>query len=264
MWSVVVHVFCSPTTKDLREIGKLIGRPLRYISAFIFFVIFLVSVQSTPAQTIVLYASQAPVKVGNWSTVSDTTAAGSFRLANADRGMPKVVTAAAAPASYAEMTFYANAGQPYHLWMRGKAEGNSPYNDSVHIQFSGSVTSTGSAIYRIGTTSSTEYNLEDDLSRGVQGWGWQDNGWGVGILGPAIYFQSTGLQTIRIQEREDGLSIDQIVLSPSTYLSSAPGALKNDGVILTAFSGTPSARRSIASARPMGRASISKRLPATA
>jgi len=32
--------------------------------------------------------------------------------------------------------------------------------------------------------------------------------------------------------REDGLSIDQIVLSPSTYLNAAPGALKNDNTIL--------------------------------
>jgi len=213
------------------------GRSLRLISAFIFFVTFLVSIQSASAQTIVLYASQAPVKVGNWSVVSDSTAAGGSRLANSDRGRPKVVTPSAAPSSYFEMTFFANAGQPYRLWIRGKAEGNSPYNDSVHIQFSGSVTSTGASTYRIGTGSSTEYNLEDCFSCGVQGWGWQDNGWGVGILGPSIYFQSTGTQTIRIQEREDGISIDQIVLSPSTYLSSGPGAFKNDGVILLAQGG---------------------------
>ena len=215
------------------------GRSFHFISAFIFLVTVLVSVQSASAQTIVLYASQAPVKVGNWSAVGDSTAAGGYRLANTDRGAPKVVTAAASPANYVEMSFYANAGQPYHLWMRGKATGNSPYNDSVHIQFSGSVTSSGSPIYRIGTTSSTEYNLEDCMGCGVSGWGWQDNGWGVGILGPAIYFQSTGVQNIRIQEREDGLSIDQIVLSPSTYLLSAPGALKNDPVILTAQGGSP-------------------------
>jgi endonuclease/exonuclease/phosphatase family metal-dependent hydrolase len=215
----------------------LIDRSFRYISAFIFFFVLLVSVQSASAQTIVLYASQAPVKVGNWSVVADSSAAGGFRLANTDRGGAKVVTPSAVPASYFEMTFFANAGQPYRLWMRGKAEGNSPYNDSVHIQFSGSVTSTGAATYRISTGSSTEYNLEDCSGCQLSGWGWQDNGWGVGVLGPAIYFQSTGVQTIRIQDREDGLSIDQIVLSPNTYLSSAPGSLKNDGVILAAQNG---------------------------
>src|SRR6185369_5305233 len=47
-----------------------------------------------------------------------------------------------------------------------------------------------------------------------------------------LYFASTGTHTLRVQVREDGLSIDQIVLSPSTYLNTSPGALKNDTVIL--------------------------------
>lgn len=219
----------------------MVAKSFRLFSAFIFVFFFLVFIQSASAQNVVLYTAQAPVKVGNWTLVADSTAAGSLRLANADRGAAKVVTASSAPSSYFEMSFLANAGTAYHLWIRGKAGGDSPYNDSVHVQFSGSVTSSGSAIYRIGTTSSTEVNLEDCLGCGVSGWGWQDNGWGN--LGPAIYFQSTGVQTIRIQEREDGLSIDQIVLSPSTYLSSAPGAMKNDSVILTqqgGASGAPS------------------------
>jgi hypothetical protein len=33
-----------------------------------------------------------------------------------------------------------------------------------------------------------------------------------------------GHQTMRIQTREDGLSIDQIVLSPKNYIDKAPGA----------------------------------------
>jgi hypothetical protein len=39
------------------------------------------------------------------------------------------------------------------------------------------------------------------------------------VLGPEIFFQTTGSQRLRIQSREDGLSIDQIVLSPAQYLS---------------------------------------------
>jgi hypothetical protein len=35
-----------------------------------------------------------------------------------------------------------------------------------------------------------------------------------------------------LQTREDGLSIDQIVLSAGRYLSSPPGATKNDTVIV--------------------------------
>ncbi|HKG98425.1 MAG TPA: hypothetical protein VKA97_11445, partial [Pyrinomonadaceae bacterium] len=158
-------------------------RPLRLFGAFIFAVIFLGFLQSTSAQTVVLYASQAPVKVGNWTVVGDN-AAGGYRLANPDQGAAKIVTAGTIPTSFVELSFYANAGQPYRLWIRGKAQDDSPYNDSVHVQFSGSVTSSGSAIYRIGTSSSTEINLEDCSGCGLQGWGWQDNGWGG--LGPAI------------------------------------------------------------------------------
>jgi hypothetical protein len=206
--------------------------PLRLSSAIVFAFAFFLTIQTASAQDVVLYASQAPVKVGNWSAVADSTAAGGFRLSSPDFGAAKVVTPSASPSGYVELYFYAFAGVPYHLWMRGKAQGDSPYNDSVHIQFSGSVTSSGSAIYRIGTNSSTEFNLEDCFACGIQGWGWQDNGWGT--TGPPIYFQSSGIQTIRIQDREDGLSIDQIVLSPVAYYYNSPGALKNDSVILTA------------------------------
>ena len=61
-----------------------------------------------------------------------------------------------------------------------------------------------------------KYNLEDCSGCGVSGWGWQDNGYGTGVLGPLIYFSDDGPQTIRMQTREDGLSIDQIVLSHTT------------------------------------------------
>lgn len=135
-------------------------------------------------------------------------------------------------------TFDAVAGQPYRLWMRGRADGNTYTNDSVFVQFSNATTSSGTPTFRIGTTSAAEYNLEDCSGCGLAGWGWQDNGWGVGVLGPAIYFDTTGSQTLRIQSREDGLSIDQIMLSPSAFLNTAPGALKNDTTIYAATQGS--------------------------
>ncbi len=199
-------------------------------------IILLASARLSSAQEIVLYASQAPVKVGNWSSVSDSTAAAGARLWNPDAGVPKIVTPAAHPSSYAELSFSASAGTAYRIWIRGKAQGDSPYNDSVFVQFSGSVNSSGSAVYRIGSTSATEINLEDCMGCGLQNWGWQDNGWGV--FGPQVFFQNSGTQTIRIQPREDGLSIDQIVISPVTYMWNTPGAVKNDNVILPASGGS--------------------------
>ena len=54
----------------------------------------------------------------------------------------------------------------------------------------------------------------------------------TGVLGPVIYFSASGTQTIRVQVREDGFSIDQIVLSPDTFLNSAPGGNKLDSTKL--------------------------------
>ena len=126
------------------------------------------------------------------------------------------------PANYFEMRFNAEAGRAYRLWVHGRADSNYWANDSVFVQFSGSVTSSGSAAYRIGTTSGAEVNLEDCAGCGLSGWMWQDNGYGSNVLGPAIYFAASGAQTIRVQTREDGIAIDQIVLSPQVYLNAQP------------------------------------------
>ena len=44
--------------------------------------------------------------------------------------------------------------------------------------------------------------------------------------------QDAGSRSFRIQRREDGISIDQIVLSPVTYLTTSPGKTKDDDRIL--------------------------------
>jgi acid phosphatase len=186
---------------------------------------------------VVLWAAEAPVKSGAWSVVADGTAAGGSRIANPDAGAPKRTTALASPTDFFEMTFNAQAGTNYRLWIRGKAQDDFWGNDSVFIQFSDSVDGSNAPVYRIGTTGAAEMNLEDCSGCGIQGWGWQDNGWGVGVLGPLIRFASTGSHTLRIQVREDGLSIDQIVLSSQTYLNTSPGTLKNDTTILPKSSG---------------------------
>jgi hypothetical protein len=181
---------------------------------------------------VVLYASEA-LTVGSWSPVVDTTAAGGSRLQNADAGAAKLASAAALPSNYFEMTFNARAGRGYRLWIRGKAIANGFSNDSVFVQFDGSLDGNGAAAYRLGTTGSLTYILEECIGCGLQGWGWQDNGWGSpGLPGPLIYFARDGAQRIRVQVREDGLGIDQIVLSSVRWVQSAPGAPKNDTTIL--------------------------------
>ena len=79
-------------------------------------------------------------------------------------------------------------------------------------------------------------NLEECLGCGVSGWGWEDDGWGAanknGVLLRFPQNSDRDPQGILIQTREDGVSIDQIVLSSETYLTQRPGAAKNDTTIL--------------------------------
>ena len=179
-----------------------------------------------------IHAASYAGLAGAWSVENDATAAGGRRLYNPNAGAAKITTPLASPASYVDLAFNAEAGRPYRLWIRGRAERDHYANDSVHVQFSGSVDRGGSAVYRIGTAEATAFNLEACSGCGLSGWGWEDNGWGSGVLGPEIYFATTGPQRLRIQPREDGLSIDQIVLSPGRYLTTPPGAARNDSTIL--------------------------------
>jgi beta-lactam-binding protein with PASTA domain/glutamine amidotransferase PdxT len=195
-----------------------------------------VSNLSTPVTVdeVVLHATMDPILGGGWTPTTDATAASGARLQNPNAGVRKPAAASASPTQYFELTFQAEAGKAYRLWLRGKALNNSYNNDSVFVQFDGSVDASGAPTWRIGTTSSTMVVLEEAATLGVQGWGWADNGYGLNVLGPVVRFAQTGPQRIRIQTREDGLGIDQVVLSAVQYLTSSPGATKNDTTILPA------------------------------
>ena len=170
-----------------------------------------------------LYASEAPLVIGAWVVTADTTAAGGASLRNPNANAAKITTALAAPANYFEMTFNAEAGRAYRLWFRGKADSNNWANDSVFAQFSNAIDGNGVPIYRIGTSAAMEVNLEESAQRRSVRLGLAGQWLRRGVLGPVIYFAMSGPQTIRIQQREDGLSIDQIVLSSSTFLNAVSG-----------------------------------------
>ena len=182
----------------------------------------------------------AAVRKGKWVVTTDTTATyGGLTLRHPDAGAAKLSTPLASPANYFELSFNATAGVGYRLWLYGKADKNYWGNDSVFVQFSGSVTSTGSAASRIGTTSAFEINLEECSGCGLSGWAWQDNGWGKGVKGPLVYFASTGVQTMRVQTREDGLSIDHMNLTPEV----STGASVPAAPTVSAPSGTSTSTR---------------------
>ena len=181
--------------------------------------------QTTGPGEIVLYAARATRLSGAWRVESQTGAAGGSLVRHPDAAAAKLTAPLANPTNYFELTFQAQANVPYHLWLRGKADSNNWANDSVYVQLS------NVAAYPIGTVNAATVTLEDCISCGVSGWGWQDNGFGANVLGPQITFATSGTQTIRIQTREDGLAIDQVILSPSRFLTSSPGLLKGDTTI---------------------------------
>ncbi len=197
-----------------------------------FFVVATAVAAHAGNNNVVLYASKAPVRAGSWTVVTDSTAGGGHAMLNPNKGAPTITAPLAQPANYFQLSFPAYSGTAYHLWIRGKATWNSLNNDSVYVQFSDSVTGTGSAINRIGTTSAMTAVLQSCTGSLVHGWGWTDNGWCS--LGANVRFKNTGTHTIRIQVRQDGLSIDQIVLSPQAYLTKAPGKTASDTTILAA------------------------------
>ena len=182
------------------------------------------------ARDVILRAVDAVRLAGNWKNEADATGADGRRLGSADLGWWNTTAALASPSHYVDLTFTAVAGVPYRTWLRLSAVGNSKANDSVWVQYSGAVVS-GKPAFGIGTTSGLIVNRETCEGCGMTGWGWQDSAWWTGLNG-TVTFATTGVQTIRLQTREDGVRVDQIVVSPSTYLSKAPGAANGDQTIV--------------------------------
>jgi hypothetical protein len=185
-----------------------------------------------PQPEVVIYPGIAFDVHGRWTRLDDATAAFRSRLYYPNLGGAKTAAPAANPSEYVDITFPADPTQTYKLWVRLKADANNWANDSIWLQFDGAIASDGKA-YAIGTASGLAINLEECAGCGVAGWGWEDDGWGApNRNGVTLRFREPGMRRLRIQVREDGASIDQIVLSAVKYRTMRPGTAKNDTVIL--------------------------------
>jgi hypothetical protein len=196
------------------------------------------SVAPTPppppsAPDIVIYASDLPssARHGTWRTASDATSPKGIKLTTPDNGFASADAPLAAPADYVDVTFSAVAGVPYRVWLRLQALANSKYNDAVWLQFSDAAVN-GNPVYRINTSSGLLINLATDSAAGsLSGWGWQNGAYWLSQP-TVVTFPTTGTRTLRIQIREDGVQLDQIVLSPGKYLNAAPGGVSSDSTIV--------------------------------
>jgi type II secretory pathway pseudopilin PulG len=201
---------------------------------------------SNDLNEVVLWASDACSIHGNFRKVVDATAAGGFRIEdmpdkNLRSGGHFGNEADSAPVNYFDAAFSAASNKIYHFWGRFKIINTVGWDtsDSIYTQFSDSLSTAsnppaGRAINRIGDSEGLVPSCDGNP---IGTWCWDDLWTEIANEGERMTFQDTGLHTIRIQRREDGYAIDQLVLSSNTYLNSAP----NNNAILSkryAASGT--------------------------
>jgi len=183
------------------------------------------------AQDIVLRASDFTNIHGNWALGSDASAADGHYLGSNDNGSSSTNAPPAPPADYFEAVFDAPADTPFHLWVRLRASNDSKYNDSVWVQYSDALSGDGQAIYGLGGDTALVVNLARCSGCDVSAWGWQDGAYWLSQTS-TVRFAASGTHRLRVQAREDGVQIDQVVLSRSQYLFQSPGAFTDDTAIV--------------------------------
>ena len=190
--------------------------------------------QTTASGDVVIYASDSAsiTKRGSWVTASDSLSPNGLKLTTPDQSTLPPEDPLPAPQHYVDVTFSAEKGKQYRVWLRLRARNNQKGNDSVWVQFSDSLAN-GAPLYRMNSTSGLLVNLAT-TSEGssLQAWGWKNGAYWLSQP-TAVTFASTGMHTMRIQVREDGVELDQIVLSPVRYFSKPPGAASNDTTIVS-------------------------------
>src|SRR6202049_3187450 len=195
---------------------------------------------TTATNDIVLYASDVPASAthGAWTLASDPTSPNGTRLSTPATGQSNMAAPLASPIDYVDVTLTANAGTPYTFWTRLEAFNNSKASDSVWVQFSDALVN-GSSSYPLNTTSALLVKLATDSTASSDiNWGWVNSAYW--LTQPAtVTFATTGSHTVRVQVRGAGVRFDQIVLSPSTFLTAAPGLRTSDSTIVARPISTP-------------------------
>jgi hypothetical protein len=219
-----VYLFGDSQTRDVPLVNAH-WRGAGGGEGFIMHIVPTAAFRSADPRDIVLYAADGALH-GNYLRSADPTAAGARRVWDPINGMASPDAPSAAPVDYFDLTFSAPAGVEFRLWMRGVAPADATTRDAVWAQFSDSVDAAGRAAFRIGTVSALPMTLEECDGCGISGWGWHDDGTGLGVRGSTVRFATSGTHTLRIQARELGLAIDQLILSSHKWLTARPGAAK--------------------------------------
>jgi hypothetical protein len=178
---------------------------------------------------VVIYASDTASMAlhGGWTTASDSTSPNGIKLVTPDNGWASANAPPSTLGDYLDVTFNANAATPYTLWLRLQAPARSKYNDAVWVQFSDALAN-GSAVYPLNSASALLVNFATDVAAGsLNGWGYNGAYW---LAADDNHVRDQRLAHAPDQVREDGVQLDQIVLSPTTYLNAPPGPATLDGM----------------------------------
>ena len=170
---------------------------------------------------------------GNWSKVSDATAAGNTRVASADRAGPTVSTPFAAPVDYFEATFNAVRGVRYRLWLRharcrpdnkfNERSGSNSQEAPMRVETSYIASAPTQALMSTCDIAATAACLGLGLAESPGSW---ENRPSRDLVRRTAHIR------FACKSREDGVSIDQIVLSPQRFVDSAPGPPTGDNTIV--------------------------------
>lgn len=200
------------------------------------------------APDIILTPADASDIHGQWTVKADAGTSTGTLLENVDLGWSDPDKALAQPRDYVDFTFTAEPNTKYRVWLRLRAVGELTANDSVYVQFShaqdpspkgGRGSKPARPRYRIGSEEALVVNLERCTGCGVSGWGWTNSAYWLSQP-TTLSFSTSGSQVIRVQTREDGVQLDQIVLSPERYLTTAPGAGEDDATTVAPTERAPS------------------------
>jgi hypothetical protein len=190
-------------------------------------------VRPSASGDIVIYASDVDPKAihGMWQTSSDPRSPNEVSLKTPDLGLAEPDLPVASPIHYVDASFIAEAGTSYRVWLRLRAANSNKYNDSVWVQFSDAIAN-GAPAYRINSRQGLLVNLATNATAdSVWIWGWANDAYWLSQP-TKVSFATGGMHTIRVQIREDGVHLDQIVLSPVQYMGDAPGSTTNDRTIV--------------------------------
>lgn len=189
----------------------------------------------TDPNEIVIHVGDVCKFHGNFHLASDVTAADQRRAEDMPNQGLRVGghfgnAAESNPAHYFDTDFKARSNQSYHVWTRLKVVAASDFgtSDSLYLQFSDALEG-GDPVNRIGGSQGLV------VSNGTNTWAWDDIWEGTQTTGEIIQFEQNGDHTVRVQRREDGFAIDQIVLSSATYFNESPS---NASIIAKKYAST--------------------------